>query len=436
MNTLNKKPKVLVTGANGYIGENLLQKLTNDGYEVVALVRNPETFQEREGIVVYPYQLDGDVCQDFFYGVSAIIHLATFTGKRNAETQKIELNAIKHLLVAAKTGNVEKVVFVSSQSAQVDSPTFYGRDKWLLEQEVKKHDVIIVRPGLVYGGNKECALFGMLCKLVNNFSVVPNLIPAPVVQPVHVDDLCQALLNILITKTDRFEYNIASDESLRFIDFLKALAWYRYNKYIWSFPFPSIFLNLFSLFLKLIPFVNLNERIDGLLALKKIDTQQSLNLTLRPLAEGLTKKPNLNRQLLIEGNALMRYVSGKFPKKLEVRRYAHMIKRLRSDKPMAIRYLFLKFPSLLRWFDPKWPIMPLDENEKSELKWRMNAALVICEATPNSSLQFTLFSSKQIVSSVLSLGKQILIEPPLFFIMVLYKILFRIGLINRFKVTQ
>lgn len=441
MNAGSVRSKVLVTGANGYIGSHMLTKLISSSYEVVALVRNPACMSVRKGVSVYSYQLDSDVSLEMFKGVSAVIHLATFTGDRDIEKQKTEIKAINNLMVAASQAQVEKFIFISSQSAKPDAPTFYGRDKWLLEQEVENHGGIIVRPGLVYGGDRECALFGTLCKLVSKFLVVPDLLPSPEVQPVHVDDLCLAIFNIIIKPVQKFEFNIAATESMRFSKFLKSLAWYRYNKYLWSVPFPGVILSFIAMLFKLLPDLKLinSERICGLLALRQMDTQESLDslgVTLRPLSKGLIRNANMNRQFLIEGRALMSYVSGKSPSFWDVRRYARMIKKLRFGESMTLSFFLLKYPFLLRLADPKSPIIPLNRDDKIELQWRMNAALVISEATPGSSPMFTQFLPGQMFLSVVSLLKQIFLEIPLFFITLVIMFLVRIRLIGDFKVIE
>ena len=441
MNAGSVRSKVLVTGANGYIGSHMLTKLISCGYDVIALVRNPALMSVQNGVSVYSYQLDSDVSLEIFKDLSAVIHLATFTGDLDIGKQKTEIKAINNLMEAANNAQVEKFIFISSQSAKPDAPTFYGRNKWLLEQEVANHGGIIVRPGLVYGGDRECALFGTLCKLVSKFSVVPDLLPSPEVQPVHVDDLCLAIFNIVINPMKKFEFNIAATESMRFSGFLKSLAWYRYNKYLWSVPFPGIILSIVAMLLKMLPDLKLinNERINGLLALRKMDTQESLDslgVTLRPLTKGLVRKANMNRQVLIEGGALMRYVSGKPPSNWDVRRYARMIKKLRFGESMALRFFLLKYPFLLRLADPKRPIIPLHRSDKIELQWRMNAALVISEATPGSSPMFTQFLPGQMFLSVVSLLKQIFLETPLFFIMLVIMFLVRIKLISNFKAIE
>jgi len=144
--------KILVTGANGYIGQHLVKLLQNYKHEIVVFVRDPSFYSAEENIEVYRYELGGKISHRAFNGVDVVIHLATITTNRNNKINDSELLSVEKLLELTSHNNVEKFIFISSQSANVDSPSYYGQSKWIIEQRVLKQGGIIVRPGLVYGG--------------------------------------------------------------------------------------------------------------------------------------------------------------------------------------------------------------------------------------------------------------------------------------------
>jgi NADH dehydrogenase len=441
MNNHDTKPRVIVTGASGYIGQRLLEVLLNAGLNVVAFVRNPQCIRHKN-VVTYLYRIENTLNRSALEGISAVIHLAAFTTNRDKRSEEIELKAIRELLEASKDASIEKFIFISSQSAKPESPTTYGQSKWLMEQEVKKWGGIIVRPGLVYGGREQRGLFAILCKIVQIFPIIPNLHPAPLVQPVHVDDLCSVLLSIITNSYDRLEFNIGSPNPIGFTDFLRALAWYRFHRYLWSIPVPSAFVYHITNILKYFKLISRygSDRIFGLLSLPQMDTKASLSaldLNLRPLGESLDKCHSACRQVLVEGRTLMKYVSGRKPNVSELRRYAKMIKLLRNSKAMGLRSFFLTFPFTLRLIDPKLPIMPLLQDQRNELVWRMDAALVISEATPHTVKMFTAINHIQAVCSFFWLCLCfILLEIPLNIVMVALRIALRFKLVRRFKINH
>src|SRR5690606_10483676 len=92
------------------------------------------------------------------------------------------------------------MVFLSSQASSPQAPTGYGRTKAAIEAAILPLHAAVIRPGLVYGG-EERGLFGLLCALLRRSPLRPRLWPSPPVQPVHVDDLCAAIITVLGERT-------------------------------------------------------------------------------------------------------------------------------------------------------------------------------------------------------------------------------------------
>src|SRR5262249_48312221 len=82
------------------------------------------------------------------------------------------------------------------QAARADATSVYGRTKYDAEQRLMKQNglyVIILRPGLVTGTGSR-GLFSHLTRWVESYPVIPLLGGGrSIVQPIHVDDLCQAI---------------------------------------------------------------------------------------------------------------------------------------------------------------------------------------------------------------------------------------------------
>ena len=109
--------KALVTGATGFIGRRLVERLLNDGVVVTALVRNerhglPEGAQTVCGDILEPGSLreSGSGC-DRLYHLAALI---TFDPRRRAELLRVNGEGTTHLLSAARRWNIERTVVVSS----------------------------------------------------------------------------------------------------------------------------------------------------------------------------------------------------------------------------------------------------------------------------------------------------------------------------------
>ena len=184
--------KVVITGANGYVGRHFVEFLLSYNVLVVALVRDPEKFQ-MQGVESFPYSMEVEPDIAWFKGANAVVHLAAIASQTSLDDQ-VEYDACLRLLEIVSLDEKNKFIFVSSQSSSAHSPTKYGRTKWRLEQLVSSLGGVIVRPGLVYGGDKPGALFSALCSIVKKLPILPVLVPCPRVQPIHIDDLSLSLL--------------------------------------------------------------------------------------------------------------------------------------------------------------------------------------------------------------------------------------------------
>src|SRR6185295_8526879 len=126
--------------------------------------------------------------------------------------QEVNVVGTRRLAELAAAAGVKRFVFVSSQSARADAPAAYGRTKHEAEvvlAEIPGLEVVVVRPGLVCGPGSR-GLFARIGRLVEALPVVPLLGGGrALVQPIHVDDLCAALLRALEVPLDRGPGNSA-----------------------------------------------------------------------------------------------------------------------------------------------------------------------------------------------------------------------------------
>jgi nucleoside-diphosphate-sugar epimerase len=237
--------KVLVTGANGFVGSRLCRRLIAEGYGVVAGIRNgcdgslieDLDLEYRFGDVTEPESLAGMV-----RGVDYIVHNAGLV-KAKDPSLFIEINhqGTKNVLEAAeKSPNLSKFVYISSMAAVGPSArnqplteeapprplTAYGRSKLLAEREVSEFSdrmhSIIIRPPAIYGpGDKEMlAFFRMLNNRIKPY--LGNIYRR--IQLVHVDDLAAGVARVLKAHTRTGSiYYIAEERSYSYYMLVRHL---------------------------------------------------------------------------------------------------------------------------------------------------------------------------------------------------------------------
>ncbi len=219
----NQKERVLITGANGFVGSRLCRRLLNDGYNVIAGIRDG-----CDGALIEELELEyrfGDITEldslkNMVKGVDYIIHNAGVVKASDPDVFfRINRDGVKNMIDAALTQpNLKKFVLISSMSAagpsQYGQPrtedmpaepiTAYGRSKLAGEKEVlnctDKINSIILRPSGVYGpGDKEMlAFFEALNNRIKPY--VGNLKRR--IQLVHADDLAYGASCALKSETE------------------------------------------------------------------------------------------------------------------------------------------------------------------------------------------------------------------------------------------
>ncbi|MGZ8182630.1 MAG: NAD-dependent epimerase/dehydratase family protein [Methylobacter sp.] len=378
--------KIVVTGATGYIAASLINKCRARGHQIVAMSRRqpadyagpwlPFDLAEAESVVLPT-------------GTDAVVHLAANTSTANCINEGQELLAAQALLSAAQEVSA-KFIFISSQTARSDAPTAYGRTKWRIEQEVLSAKGWVVRPGQVYGGELR-GLFGTLVSAVRHLPLLPAFIPAPKIQPIHVDDLAEGLLCIAErSDVPSGVYCLAASAPVSFSIFLDTIAKSRLRCWRGFLPVPVLVINALAFILgeKFRTRLGL-ERLQSLFNLPVMETQTDLNqlgLELRPLRSGMHPSGNdRRRRLLREGQAMLGYVLKERPGSAVLRRYIRAIEQLRNGQALDLPKLFLGYPIFLSLLDDSsWT----NKITSSEYLWRLDAATVLAEATPAGAYRF------------------------------------------------
>lgn len=378
--------KLAITGANGYIGKTLVRHLIRDNFEFLALSRN------KINSVNHWLKFDlQDTQFSFPPEITCVVHLAMNLDIKNEAEQSLEIDAIERLLISSQQIGA-RFIYISSQTAAESASTFYGTTKWKVEQLVRKYDGISIRPGLVYGGTPS-GLYLQLVKLTKSLFFIPTFFPAPMVQPIHVDDLCVAITHIAQIEGTKSLYSIASEKGIPFDYFLKCIGFYRTGKNKLPIFIPTILITLGRI---LLPNNSQLVRLNSLFTLPKMNTSSdlaSLGLTLKELHLGVAKSKHVfRRNVLIEANILLGYILGRKPTPALLRRYVHCIETLRTESPLGLAN-FLNFSP--------WIIGVLESRKyqsiitnHDEFLWRLNAATSIAESSAIGAIRFLGLSKK------------------------------------------
>jgi len=146
---------ILLTGATGVVGSELLPALLAGGHEVRTLVRDPRKLGEHRVDVQISL---GDIGDPFslrhaMRGVDSVIHLAaTIRDQPGGTIEELNGLATQRLLRAAERAGVARFVFFSAMNATGFQRTRFFRSKALAERAVRESplETTVFAPSIIY----------------------------------------------------------------------------------------------------------------------------------------------------------------------------------------------------------------------------------------------------------------------------------------------
>lgn len=210
--------KILVTGASGFIGSNLVRELARKNNKVKILIResthpflkNLNIDMNKGDITDFKSIKKAMKCCDYVYHCAARISFSKFDYENS---YKVNVLGTRNVLKAAIESNIEKLVHVSSAivyGTKKDRKTFnedvplivkkenvYAYTKYLAEREVEKAwenglNASIVRPTTVYGQGDINLNSGSLIKSIYQNKV--KFAPPGGANVISVDDIVNGLM--------------------------------------------------------------------------------------------------------------------------------------------------------------------------------------------------------------------------------------------------
>ncbi len=239
--------QILITGATGFLGMNLCQRLAREGTATRALVRSPKRAQALStlGIELVP----GDVSNEATVAqamrdVDVVFHLAGklfIPGVPAEEYRRIHAQGTSIVLRQARANGVARFVHCSTtgvfgitgdRPADEEAPyaPTNADERTKLEGEslvqaaiADGMPAVIIRPGLVYGPG-DLHLLGFFRSIQHGmFRPIGR---APVwLHPIYIDDMSEAMLRAAAVPQATGEaFNIAGLQPVKLADLARAIA--------------------------------------------------------------------------------------------------------------------------------------------------------------------------------------------------------------------
>src|SRR4030095_5548696 len=126
--------KIAITGASGFVGTHLTDRLVGEGHELVLISRRLAACDLS----------DVDLLTQLFADCKAVAHCAGINREVGAQTYaRVHVEGTRNVVEAARRAGVRKIVFMSFLRARPDCGSPYHESKWACEE-------ILRAPGLHY----------------------------------------------------------------------------------------------------------------------------------------------------------------------------------------------------------------------------------------------------------------------------------------------
>ena len=293
--------KILITGANGFLGKIVTKKLVFDGHDITALVLPEEDTTYLATLsdvkVVRGDLTDLNSITNIMEGIDVVIHLAAIINSADDRLNfKINYEGTKNIADLAEKSSVKRIIFTSSMTSTSQKPNAYGKSKKMAEGYINKKlfRTLIIRPTLLYG--RGGVTFN---KLVGMTNMLPLIVPIigrgdSIKQPIYVEDAAEIIRHAVAMKLNSNKvYQIGGPLQVTFNDYVKKiLKIQNKNKRMFHVPRSVVWiaLGLFEKITKNLPVTR--EAILEIETDTKVDSsiiEKEFNIKLRSLEEGLKK---------------------------------------------------------------------------------------------------------------------------------------------------
>ena len=215
----------VVTGAFGFTGRHIAERLLSEGRRVRTLTRRPDRPQRlSQRVEARPYRFDHPVeLARSLEGATTLYNTYWVRFAREGASFDAAVANSRALFQAARRAGVRRIVHVSITSPDVASPLPYFRGKALVEREVAES-------GLGFGIVRPTVVFGEGDVMVNNVAWLLRRLPvfaiplgeAAPVRPVHVDDVARLCVEAGRGQEDSM-VDAVGPETLPFEGFVRAI---------------------------------------------------------------------------------------------------------------------------------------------------------------------------------------------------------------------
>lgn len=234
---------ILLTGATGFIGNNLARTFYLAGHRLRCTVRNRRRAQAQLPVcelveIDFTEQKSVEAWLPLLQGIDVVVNAAGIFEQKNNQTFSLVHTEVPcALFEACALASITRVVQISALGAELDADTEFLRskaraDNFLFQQNLQS---LVLQPSLVFGESSASS------ELFVRLAMLPVLVLPDGghqnIQPVHIDDLAIAVMSYIENKdiekralTTRYRVAAVGAKALSVRDYIQTLR--QANSYV------------------------------------------------------------------------------------------------------------------------------------------------------------------------------------------------------------
>ncbi len=223
------KKIIYVTGANGFIGQSLVNFLSTEGYHVYALLRpnSIPAFTLNQNVqVVHGDLTDLESLKRTIPKSSVVVNLAA-NPYHPTLSYLVNTAGTAKLIAASKVNKVSKLIHISSQATKIKKQGVYAITKNQSDELVRQSGLnwIILKPSLVYGEG-ERGLFNKIKSLASLLPYVPVFGDGETkIYPIEVGDLAHIIEQVILDNaSNSSEFDVGSRAAITYNTLYKTIT--------------------------------------------------------------------------------------------------------------------------------------------------------------------------------------------------------------------
>jgi UDP-glucose 4-epimerase len=235
--------RILVTGAAGFVGSELVPALASSNHEVHAVVRDASGYDARNGVEVLEVDLSRPLDSASLPEIDAVIHLAQANvafPESAAELYAVNTVATQQLLDHARRVGAGKFLYASSGSVygfgehpfseeeELPIADFYAVTKINAEQVIATYqgflDTVVFRFFMPYGpGQRGRLIPALIDRVRDRRPVTLNNGGRPRGNPIYIDDVVRTI-EMALELEGHYTVNVGGDEIVSIADLARLIG--------------------------------------------------------------------------------------------------------------------------------------------------------------------------------------------------------------------